>query len=121
MPAALIGTILGFCNVIFIAVGLQWRDPHLHSDLVISFGLVPGLITGVVCGWIADATVSLSPWPRRVVLALAPFGMVGFLAGTFDLGQHMLVAMIPTLVAVMLLERWTRSSTPLPAATVERA
>ena len=121
MPASLIGAFLGFCNVLFIALGLEARDPSLPAHYVITFGLIPGMSTGAMCGWIADATRQFSPWVRRGVLAIAPLGMVCSLAGVFELGEHIYVASIPTLVAVMVLERWTRLPAQLPAATVERA
>jgi len=120
MPASLLGTFLGFCNVLFIAMGLQWRDPSLPAHCVITFGLLPGIMIGAFSGWIAGATATWSSWPRRALLAITPLGLVGSLAGVFELGEHTLVAAIPTLVAVMVLERWTRSTSPLPTATVER-
>jgi hypothetical protein len=121
MPAALIGAFLGFCNVLFIALGLEARDPSLPAHYVIMFGLIPGVSTGALCGWIADSTRSFSPWLRRGLLAIAPLGLVGSLAGVFEMAEHLYVASIPTLVAVMVLERWTRSPAKLPAATVERS
>lgn len=115
----LLGAFLGFCNVLFIAMGLQWRDPSLPAHCVITFGLVPGVMVGGFTGWIASATAPWSPWLRRALLAIAPLGLVGLLAGVFELDEHMIVAAIPTLVSVMLLERWSRVFPTLPTATVE--
>lgn len=117
----LLGAFLGFCNVLFIAMGLQWRDPSLPAHYVITFGLVPGVIVGAFVGHVAGATASWSAWLRRVLLAITPLGLVGSLAGVFELGEHTLVAAIPTLVSVMLLERWSRVAPALPTAILERS
>lgn len=121
MPASLLGAFLGFCNVLFIAMGLEWRDPSLPAHYVIAFGVLPGVTVGAFVGWIAGATATWSAWLRRGLLAITPLGLVASLAGVFELGEHTLVAAIPTLVSVMLLERWSRVVPTLPAATLERS
>jgi len=118
--AAALGCLLGFCNVVFIAIGLEWRDPKLQAMWVITFGIVPGIVTGAVAGALAGATSACPVWPRRVLLANPALAVVATLACEFGVDEHFLVAAIPTLVAVMLLERYTRIVEPLPAATPQR-
>jgi undecaprenyl pyrophosphate phosphatase UppP len=49
-----------------------------------------------------------------VLFALPAFGLVVVLAETFAFTAAVPVACIPTLVAALLLERWTRRVVPAP-------
>jgi hypothetical protein len=118
--SAAIGCFLGICNVVFIAIGLEWRDPSLPAHCVITIGMVPGIVTGTFVGCIASVTERCPIWLRRTLLAIPALGVVGGLAHAFELERHFLVAAIPTLVAVMILEHHTRVVDPLPVAAVER-
>jgi ABC-type dipeptide/oligopeptide/nickel transport system permease subunit len=119
--AVLRGIVLGAANVLVIAIGMgvTAHDSAVIS-LVIVFGCIPGLVAGAVLGGVARWTDTRSPWLRATLLAVPGMGVVLFLAAAFDMYDFFLVACIPTLIAALILERWTRRAPapPVPVATV---
>ena len=121
MLAVFSGVALGACNVAFIAVAMMVSDPAIDPRNVFGVGLLPGMATGALVGWIAAATGHVSPrWARALVLAIPSLLCVVLLAQEFHLLRFVPHASIPTLVCVLLLERHTRArdEVALPDATV---
>jgi hypothetical protein len=115
------GIMLGAVNVLVIAIGMGVMVGDSEATtLVVMFGGIPGVIAGGFLGWIARCLEARSPRLRVPLLAVPAVGVVCFLAASFDMSATIPVACIPTLVAVLLLERWTRRVTPapVPIATV---
>jgi uncharacterized membrane protein len=119
--AVLRGLALGAANVVVIAIGIGVMEHDSEATcMVIVFGALPGLIAGAVLGWLAGCTATRSPWWRVTLLAVPGIGVVVFLAEAFWMYQFVVVACIPTIVAALILERWTRRTLPppVPVATV---
>jgi hypothetical protein len=115
-PVAL-GILLGALNVVVIAIGLSaiGGDPHPGVALwVIMFGGLPGIVLGALLGWLAHLTKPLPSWLRRFVLIVPAILLVIVLAAEFALQDFILVSCIPTVVAALLLERYTRVVVPPP-------
>jgi hypothetical protein len=119
--AVMRGIVLGAANVLVIAIGMgvMAHDSEVTS-LVATLGAMPGMIAGAVLGWLAQCVATRPPRLRVALLAVPAVGVVVALADTFGMDASVPVACIPTLVAVLILERWTRRVTPapVPVATV---
>jgi hypothetical protein len=115
------GVVLGAANVLVIAIGMGVMARHGDvTSSVIMFGGIPGLIAGGLLGGLAQGIATRSPWLRATVLAVPAVGVVFFLASAFEMTPMAPIACIPTVVAALILERWTRRVTPapVPVATV---
>jgi hypothetical protein len=115
------GILLGAANVVVIAIGLGiTAGDQAVTMFVILFGGIPGLIAGGVLGWLAGYIEARPPSLRATLLAVPAVGVVFFLASPFGMDASVPVACIPTVVAALILERWTRRVTPapVPAAVV---
>jgi hypothetical protein len=114
------GVVLGAANVLVIAIGMSIaaRDGDV-TVLVVLYGGIPGLVTGALLGGIAQGIAAQPPQLRAPVLAVPAIGVVLFLASAFDMLPMAPVACIPTVVAALILERWTRrvAPAPVPVAT----
>ncbi|HEX3762897.1 MAG TPA: hypothetical protein VHW23_29575 [Kofleriaceae bacterium] len=119
--AELKGIALALANVlvIAIAIGVGEHDPEV-TVFVMLFAGIPAVVLGGLLGLVAALSERKSPRWRAVLLALPAFGLVAVLAATFGLTTLVPVACIPTLVAALVLERWTRhvEPPPVPVATV---
>jgi NhaP-type Na+/H+ or K+/H+ antiporter len=112
--AVLKGLLLATANVFVVAIGLG------IPVLVIMFGGIPGVLAGILIGWLAGQLPTWAPRWRVPLLAVPAFVVVLALAATFGMTAAVPVACIPTLVAALILERWTRrpEPAPVPVATV---
>ena len=115
------GALLGFCNTLFIAIGLSLdqRGGALVALLVFMVGILPGLITGGALGALAARTSERRVWLRRVVLVGPAVWVVIALAAFFGVLHLFLVAVIPTVVSAFILERNTRARPTMPVAVVK--
>lgn len=111
------GIALGLANAVVIAIGLVGADPG-GILLVLLFGGIPAVVTGGLLGGLAELTASRAPRWRVVLLALPALGAVAGLGTFFDMTAMVPVACIPTVVAALILERWTRRVVVAPVATV---
>ena len=116
------GTVLGAANVVLIAIGMAAidGDPAV-AMLVMMFGGLPGIVGGVVLGALAQAFEAWPPVGRVGLLALPALGLVYLLAHEFHMTHLALVSSIPTVVAALILERWTRKPAEPPPVPVARA
>lgn len=113
LPAAVRGVAIGLANLLVIAIGF---GPG--SILVVAmFGCIPAAVAGGLIGVLAGLTARSSPWWRAALLAVPAFGVVAGLGAFFDVTAAIPVACIPTLVAALVLERWTRKVAPALIAT----
>lgn len=122
MNPAQLGATLGAVNVVVIALGVAraLEGTHWHSDwfgtwsLVAACGLVPGVIVGALIGRIAERLRAHPRGIRVAVLVVPALLLVLALAALFDLLALAPLSCIPTVTAVLLLERWTRAPAPPP-------
>lgn len=116
------GMMLATVNVMVIACGLGLVDNHLGTSIfVIMFGGIPGVLTGAILGGLGGLTARLSPLWRVPLLSFPAFGLVIALAASSGMDPAVPVACIPTFLASLVLERWTRRVAPpppVPVATV---
>ena len=118
--AAGYGAMIGFCNTVFIAigVGLYWNFGFGLAVVVFMFGIVPGLITGAALGALAAAMADRPVWLRRVAIAGCAVAVLLGLAAFFGLTYMFALAVIPTVISALILERNTRSRPAVPVAAV---
>lgn len=115
------GMILAIANVFVIAfgMGVVAHDSGFFM-LVMMFGSIPALLVGGLLGLFAGLTEKRSRHWRTVLLSLPAFGLVVVLAAVFTFDAAVPIACIPTFIAALVLERWTRQvvPAPVPVATV---
>ncbi|MBL9015864.1 MAG: hypothetical protein JNL83_16885 [Myxococcales bacterium] len=123
------GALLGIVNVLVIAIGIAMfvpdplfreRYPNV-AQLVFAYGSVPGLFGGACLGVLASALDRSALVLRLAVLTLPALGLVYALASAFDMTSFALVSCIPTIVAALILERWTRRPADPPPVPVARS
>ena len=113
-----LGVLLAVANVVVIGLGLGFTEPAGHplgvAFFVCMIGIVPAVVLGALLGWLADVTAPLPVWLRTLVLTFPAIALVVLLGSYFSMHDFIVVASIPTVVAVLLLERATRHVTPPP-------
>lgn len=124
------GALLGIVNVLVIGVGIAAFDVDPDSGrhfeaglvvLVIIYGGLPGLFGGAALGLLADLLNHLPRVVRMLILTLPALGLVYGLARMFHLLELAPVSCIPTVVAALILERWTRRPADPPPVPVARS
>lgn len=122
------GLLLGVANIAVIALGItmwpqyQPRGVLFHqsgAELFLTL-LIPGSLAavpvGIGLGAIADVTGLWPIWIRRLALG-APAVVIVVLCGSAARFEAFnALACIPTVAAVLLLERWTRAGRDAPVA-----
>src|SRR6185436_12450644 len=117
--ATIKGITIAILNVFVIAFGIGFAEHDLTiAPFVVVFSGVPAVVVGALIGLFAGLTATRSPWWRAVLLSLPAFALVVILASIFGLSARIPVACIPTLVAALMLERWTRRVAPAPPVPV---
>jgi len=120
------GGLLAIANVVIIALGIAVASRHdrLFDRMfvtVLVFGGVPALVLGGLLGLLASVFATRSRRWRAVLIALPAFGLVAALGTRYQLIVVIPFACIPTLVAALVLERWTRWAAPVATARSLRA
>ena len=123
------GALLGILNVLFIAVGIAMFGPErlwvegfgTITKFVFMYGSLPGLIGGAFLGGLASALDRSGTALRLSVLTLPALVLVFLLASAFDMTRFALVSCIPTVVAALILERWTRRPVDPPPVPLARS
>ncbi|MBL0219349.1 MAG: hypothetical protein IPQ07_36455 [Myxococcales bacterium] len=113
------GTLLGALNVFVIAIGMAGVEGHANiAMLVILFGGLPGVLAGAGLGALSSVMSTSPPAIRIAVLTMPALGVVFGLAREFGMQDLALVSSIPTVVAALMLEKWTRhvEAPPVPVA-----
>jgi MFS family permease len=115
------GITLAIVNVLVIAIAMSvFAHDHDLFVLVVMFGSIPALVLGGLLGFFAGQYATRSRHWRTVLLLSPAFGLVVFLAAFFGFDAAIPVACVPTFIAALVLERWTRRvvPAPVPVATV---
>lgn len=113
------GLVLGAANVILIAIGIAMQEGSAEAAaLVMMIGMIPGVIAGVILGVVGGQIEGYGLVARLAALTLPAVAVVIWLASEFGMEELILVASIPSVVAALLLERWTRKVVmpPVPVA-----
>lgn len=115
------GITLGLLNTFVVALGLAVAitDPPVQVfPVVVILGFIPGAVIGGIAGSLAGSLASRSVWIRVPILALLPIAFVLGMGRIDPMFEYAGGACIPTLVAVLILERSTRSNDapPVPIA-----
>ena len=115
------GGMIGFCNTVFIAtaIGIYWNAGFLMAFVVFLIGVMPGLVTGAMLGILAAALAERPVWLRRLAIAGPAVAVLLGLAAVFDVTHVFLLAVIPTLVSALVLERHTRARALVPVAILK--
>jgi hypothetical protein len=115
------GITLAIVNVLVIAIAMSVvAHDHDLFVLVVMFGSIPALVLGGLLGFFAGQYATRSRHWRTVLLLSPAFGLVVFLAAFFGFDAAIPLACVPTFIAALVLERWTRRvvPAPVPVATV---
>lgn len=117
-PAAL-GIALGIANLAFVAFAIVWSVPQLSRETftepyvtIVVLGFIPSVFAGALTGVIAGAT---RRWPlagRLTVVCVVPLVLVYMLGHAFEMEEQIVPTLIPTAVAVLVLEKHTRHVDP---------
>ena len=111
---------LGAANVMLIALGIAMMERSGEAAvLVVMFGMVPGVLAGIVLGAIAGGMKTYSVVARNAALIVPSFGVVVVLGTMFGMDALIPVASIPSVVAALILERWTRKVEPPPVPVAQ--
>lgn len=114
------GFVLAAANVMVIALGIAMMEGDLEAvPLVAMFGMVPGVLAGIVLGLVAGHMESSGVVARIAALTVPTVGVVILLATEFGMEELILVASIPSVVAALVLERWTRKVEPPPVPVAQ--
>jgi MFS family permease len=118
------GILLGIANVGVVALGMSVVEHHERfalATMIFMIGLVPGMTTGALLGWIAGTLADARVWLRLAWLIVPALLVVVALGELFDLREFIVVSCIPTTVGCLLLEKGTRRRQPsVPAAHARR-
>ncbi len=123
-----VGAQLGLLNTLFIAFAFGFAfakseetqlSPWFLALMIFAFGVVPGVVTGMLLGRIGIALARRHVVIRCIALAVPAIGtMLGY-AAFFGLASRFALGVIPTVVCALILERATRARSDLPTATVQ--
>ena len=121
MKAAGKGFVLAAANVLVIAIGFSVTEGSAEAGVLVTLiGMIPGVLAGLVLGVFAGL-LEASGVPQRIaVLTVPTLGVVVVLASMFGMDELVLLASIPSVVAALVLERWTRKPPPPPPVPVAR-
>jgi hypothetical protein len=111
------GIVCALANVVVIALGLSAIEPRERFAIVIAmFGLtfIPCGLAGAILGWVAGRTQAKRVALRRTILIVPALAIVYALGYATDLDEYIVVSCIPTIVAALVLESWTRNAEPPP-------
>lgn len=122
------GLALAAANVVLVAIGIAvaGQRPVVHlggipdvAAAIIVYGGVPGLLTGAILGWLAQAIEAQDRRLRMFVLTALAIIAVAMLGAAFDMPRDVVPACVPTIACALTLERWTRRlpPPPIPIAT----
>ena len=134
LSARVKGFILGLINLVVVTAAIAvttWNSSHEASDIAVDdaiqtftwtwmIAFLPSLITGAFVGWIAGNIAHRHRAIRLAILVPIPVGIVAAMGAGLGMNEFILPSCIPTLVAVLVLERWTRAriANPLPEVRI---
>ena len=115
------GFVLAVANVVVIAIGIAVMERSAEgAGLVMMFGMIPGVLAGLVLGCVAGHMENSNVVARLAALIVPAICVVILLAAQFGMEELIAVASIPSVVAALVLERWTRKVElpPVPVAHI---
>jgi hypothetical protein len=114
------GFVLGAANVMLIALGIAMMESSGEAAvLVMMFGMIPGVLAGIVLGAIAGHMENSNVVARIAALIVPALAVVILLGTEFGMDELIPVASIPSVVAALILERWTRKVEPPPVPVAQ--
>jgi|SRR6185295_4569066 len=116
------GLALAATNVLVIAIGIGAVEHRSNvTTEVIAYGSVPGLLAGVILGWLGQVIETQDRRLRMFLLTVLAILVVVMLGEAFDMPRYILPACLPTIASALALERWTRRLPvpPIPIATAQ--
>lgn len=116
-----LGVLLALGNVLVISLGMGIAvgEPAV-ALFVLMFTIIPAVACGATLGLLADAFATRSSVLRFGVFGALAVAVLAALANEFKLAEFVPYAGVPTMLAVIVLERMTRrrDEAPIPTATV---
>lgn len=115
------GLVLAAANVVVIALGIAMMERSAEAaGFVMMFGMIPGVLAGLVLGAVAGHMENSNVVARLAALIVPAICVVILLATQFGMEELIAVASIPSVVAALVLERWTRKVElpPVPVAHI---
>lgn len=118
MTAPALGGWLGLANVVVIAIAFGVRAGTTEAfSLVLMFGALPGIVTGVSCGALAARTTGAPGWARLATVITPAIAVIAMMGQASGLDAYVPLCALPTLAAAVHLERQTRRRALVPLAT----
>lgn len=117
--AVAIGMGLGIANTIVVGCGIAPQLESWENNPAAKNAAFPaGILTGACLGLLAYLMRVLPRWLAAAVLIQSAVFVVYSLADRYALQQYAAWSCVPTVLAAMLLERWTRKKVTesVPAA-----
>lgn len=117
---AVIGIGLGALNTLIVAIAFSLNGNE-NGFFLFMFGVIPGMGTGAVLGFVGDVIKNMKPIVRWFVLAVPAVMAVAVLGDYFEMHSLILYASMPTVAVATMLERLTRAKPAPPPIPVARA
>jgi len=112
-----IGALLGGLNVAMVAVVLSVIDKRREADTIMTLHELPG--NGAASAPVAQLAAMHARRRRSGAVIVAAVGVTLALSWLVGMQVYVAVASLPTVIAALWVERWTRRSQPasIPVAT----
>jgi hypothetical protein len=116
-----LGALLGVANTLVILVGVGVSVDASAYEIVCGalIGTLPGLLVGLALGALAMKLHSVPVLARLVALLTPACFVVLWLGGTLHMQEYVGFAFVPTAIATLILERFTRGLAVGEAVEVE--
>ena len=117
------GMLLGVANALAISMLMVLGTPAADATSFIvlaAAGCIPGCLAGAMLGALASLIQRRSPLCRTAVLIVAALAVVVAIFAPFTGRDGIVLASVPTVIAAIALERWSRRvplPPPIPVAT----
>jgi hypothetical protein len=110
------GFVAACVNLTLCAIWMARRE-HDHEDfaLIMFYGFVPAIVTGMCVGATVGAMPSAPAIVRLIVVVVPSFLVVTALGFGFSMQTYISGAMIPTVLCCVGLERWTFRAAEKPS------
>ncbi|HEY4057703.1 MAG TPA: hypothetical protein VGM39_13910 [Kofleriaceae bacterium] len=110
------GFVVACVNLALCALWIT-RGEHDHEAfaLIVFYGFVPAVLTGLCVGATVGVMPSSPPILRLPVLVIPSFLVVTALGLAFSMEKYISGALIPTMLCCVWLERWTFCAAEKPS------
>ena len=103
--------LVAFANTVVCAILIASEQHHPSAGfalMVVVMGFLPAMITGAIVGHLAQALGHVNRIAVGLGMAMLAVLAVSSIADMFSAGEFVVMASVPTIVACIVLERWTR-------------